>query len=105
MQMTLEIPDEQAAKLDRLSLVRHASRETLVSEALNAYLARDVNAPAEDVADNTSSPAIDAEKRKQDFLRFFGALPHLEDGMVFQDRLRNEWVREWDPEYNPNLHG
>jgi hypothetical protein len=28
-----------------------------------------------------------------------------EDGMDYQNRLRDEWVREWDPEYDPARHG
>jgi len=25
--------------------------------------------------------------------------------MEYQNRLREEWVREWDPDYDPSKHG
>ena len=104
MQMTLDISEEQAAKLDELSAQRNASREVLLSEALEVYLRRSYPAST-NVSGVTPARIQDPEQRRQMMLHAFGALPHLEDGQVFQDRMRSEWVREWDPEYDPTIHG
>ena len=102
MQMTIDIPDEQVAALDELSAQRHASRAVIVSDALEAYLQA---ASGEVMAAITPSPITDPEERRRHFLSFFGALPDIGDGLAFQERLRNEWVREWDAEYDPKVHG
>ena len=31
------------------------------------------------------------ERPKKDISEFFGKIPDIEDGMVFQKRIRNEW--------------
>lgn len=105
MQMTVELSEEQAARLDRLSLEKNAPLAVLLSEALNAYLWRNSSSPPAESNGVTPAAITDPEERRQNLLKYFGALPDLEDGMAFQDRLRNEWVREWDPEYDPKIHG
>ena len=104
MQMTLDISEEQAAKLDELSAQRNASREALLSEALDLLL-RQTSPTHAELSGVTPALIRDPEERRQILLQSFGALPHLEDGQAFQDRLRNEWVREWDPEFDPTIHG
>ncbi len=103
--MPLDITAEQAAKLSELSVERNASPVELVSEALDTYLQRMSGGKPEMLPGITSAAITDPEEQRRNLLSYFGVLPHLEDGMVFQDRMRNEWVREWDPEYDETLHG
>ena len=103
MQLTIDIPDEQAVKLDELSARTSASRDALVSEALNTYLQD--GAPELGHAVEPLPQTPDPEETTRAVLSFFGALPHLEDGLVFQDRMRSEWGGEGTPERDPNLHG
>ena len=100
MQMMLDISEEQAAELDKLSVQRNAAREALLSEALDVYLRRRYPVQAEP---SLVTPALiqGPEQVRESLLKFFGALPHLEDGMVFQARMRNEW----DPEFDPTIRG
>jgi hypothetical protein len=86
MQLIIDIPDEQAAELERLSASRHTSRDVLVRNVLSEYLSEH------------------EPKNDDDLLQFFGIMQgRIDDGLAFQERLRNEWVREWDPEYKADL--
>ncbi len=70
MEVTLDIPQDQLDRLDHLQKERKASREHLIREALAAYL-----------------PPL----KKKHLLGYFGVLKgRVEDGMVFQDRIRRE---------------
>jgi hypothetical protein len=85
MQLIIDIPDDQAVELERLSASRHTSSDVLVRDVLAEYL---------------------SEQRPKgddgDLLQFFGFMKgRIDNGLAFQERLRNEWVREWDPEYKP----
>lgn len=73
MQVKLELSDEQVAELERISAQRQRPREELLQHAVALYL---------------------APERKPHLLDFFGVLKgRVEDGLVFQNRMRQEWDR------------
>lgn len=73
MQVMLDLSDDQVAELERLSVQRQRPREELLQHAVSLYL---------------------APERKPHLLDFFGVLKgHVEDGLAFQNRMRQEWDR------------
>ena len=81
-----DLPDEDIKWLDQLAAEQGKSRASVLREAVEAYRAKD-----------------------KDWLEAgFGLWAKYgfnEDGMDYQNRMREEWVREWDPEYDPAKHG
>lgn len=73
MQMMVDLSEDQVAALERLSEQRQKSGGQLLQDAVTLLL---------------------QPQGKPHLLDFFGALRgQLEDGMVFQDRMRREWDR------------
>ena len=83
----VDVPEEDVARLDALAKAEGKSRAAVLREAVTNYIARS----------------------NQDWLEagfgLWAKYGFTEDGMDYQNRLREEWVREWDPEYDPAKHG
>lgn len=81
-----DLPDEDIKWLDQLAAEQGKSRASVLREAVEAYRAKD-----------------------KDWLEagfgLWAKYGFTEDGMDYQNRMREEWVREWDPEYDPARHG
>ena len=83
----VDIPDDDLAKIDAIARVEGKSRAAVLREAVADYI---------------------AESSKDWLQAGFGLWAKHgfdEDGMHNQDRLRDEWVREWDSDYDPAKHG
>lgn len=87
MRFLVDIPEDDLKWLDARAKEQGTSRAALIREAVTAYL----------------------ETRSEDWLdKGFGLWAKYgfnEDGLDYENRLRDEWVREWDPEYDPKKHG
>lgn len=81
-----DLPEEDIKWLDRLAEEQGKSRAAVLREAVSAYRAED-----------------------KDWLeKGFGLWAKYgfsEDGIAYQNRIREEWAREWDPEFDPERHG
>ena len=66
--MEVSIPPDQLAALARVAAARKVSLDAVVLEAVRAFLSGD--------------GAIDTA---------FGIRPNLEDGLIYERRLRSEW--------------
>jgi predicted transcriptional regulator len=83
----VDIPDDDLAKIDSIAKAEGRSRASVLREAVTDYI---------------------AESNKDWLEAGFGLWAKYgftEDGLEYQNRLREEWVREWDPEYDPKKHG
>jgi hypothetical protein len=83
----VDIPDDDLAKIDSIARSEGKSRAAVLREAVTEYI---------------------AESSKDWLEAGFGLWAKYgfdEDGMAYQNRLREEWVREWDSEYDPAKHG
>jgi predicted transcriptional regulator len=83
----VDIPEEDLAKIDSIAKKEGRSRASVLREAVTDYL---------------------AESDKDWLEAGFGLWAKYgftEDGLEYQNRLREEWVREWDPEFDPQKHG
>lgn len=86
MRILADIPEDDLKWLDSVAKEQGKSRAAVLREAVAAYRAKD----------------------KDWIEKGFGLWAKhgfSEDGLVYQNRLREEWVREWDPEYDPAKHG
>ena len=83
MQTLVDIPEEVITRLDRLSVSQNTSRDDLVRQALVPFL-------------EAREPKVLSREERNTFLdAAFGALRgRIEDGQVFQDRMRSEWDRD-----------
>ena len=83
----VDVPADDVRRLDEIARAEGKSRTAVIREAVASYIAQS----------------------NKDWLEAgFGLWAKYgfnEDGMVYQNRLREEWVREWDPEYDPDKHG
>lgn len=82
----VDIPEEDVARLDALARAEGKSRAAILREAVSQFIA------------NSSKDWLEAG------FGLWAKYGFTEDGMDFQNRLREEWVREWDPEYDPARH-
>ena len=73
MRTLVDIPDDQLEELTKLAEREKVSRASLVRKAVADLLASKRQA---------HDDAIDAA---------FGIRPDMEDGLAYQERLRNEW--------------
>jgi predicted transcriptional regulator len=83
----VDIPDDDLLKVDSIAKAEGKSRAAVLREAVAAYI---------------------AESSKDWLEAGFGLWAKYgfeEDGLAYQNRLREEWVREWDPEFDPDKHG
>lgn len=83
----VDISDDDLAWLDETAKSTRKSRAALLREAVSAYRA-----------------ANDKDWLEAGF-GLWAKYGFTEDGMDYQNRIREEWVREWDPEYDPARHG
>lgn len=82
-----DLPDDDIEWLDARAAEQGKSRASVLREAVEAYR---------------------AEASKDWLEEGFGLWAKYgftEDGLDYQNRLREEWVREWDPDYDPKKHG
>ena len=83
----VDIPPDDVRRLDEIAKNEGKSRTAVIREAVASYI---------------------AESNKDWLEAGFGLWAKYgftEDGMDYQNRLREEWVREWDLEYDPAKHG
>lgn len=83
----VDVPAEDVRRLDEIARAEGKSRTAVIREAVANYI---------------------AESNKDWLEAGFGLWAKYgfkEDGMDYQNRLREEWVREWDQEYDPGKHG
>jgi hypothetical protein len=82
----VDIPQEDLRWLDRTAAEQGTSRAALLRQAVAAFREQD-----------------------KDWLEkgfgLWAKYGFTEDGLEYQNRLREEWVREWDPDYDPARHG
>jgi hypothetical protein len=86
-----DLPDEDIKWLDQLAADQGKSRASVLREAVSAYRAE---APTSGNTDWLEAG-----------FGLWAKYGFTEDGMDYQNRMREEWVREWDPEYDPAKHG
>lgn len=79
----VDIPDEDLARLDALAKAEGRSRAALIREAVTEHIAAST----------------------KDWLEagfgLWAKYGFTEDGLDYQNRLREEWVREWDADADP----
>ena len=83
----VDIPDSDLAKIDSIAKTEGRSRASVLREAVTDYI---------------------AQSSKDWLVEGFGLWAKYgfcEDGLDYQNKLREEWVREWDPEFDPEKHG
>jgi predicted transcriptional regulator len=83
----VDVPEEDVARLDALARAEGKSRAAILREAVTNYIA------------NSNKDWLEAG------FGLWAKYGFTEDGMDYQNRLREEWVREWDPEYDPAKQG
>lgn len=83
----VDIPDEDLARIDAIARSEGRSRASVLRDAVAEYIAE------------SSKDWLEAG------FGLWAKYGFTEDGMAYQNRLREEWVREWDPEYDPKKHG
>lgn len=82
----VDIPDDDLAKIDSIAKAEGRSRASVLREAVTDYIAE------------SSKDWLEAG------FGLWAKYGFTEDGLEYQNRLREEWVREWDPEYDPKKH-
>jgi predicted transcriptional regulator len=83
----VDSPADDLARIDRIAKAEGKSRAAVLREAVSEYIAQ------------SSKDWLEAG------FGLWAKYGFDEDGMAYQNRLREEWVREWDPEYGPDKHG
>ena len=83
----VDVPAEDVRRLDEIARAEGKSRTAIIREAVAQYIAE------------SSKDWLEAG------FGLWAKYGFTEDGMDYQNRLREEWVREWDPEYDPAKHG
>lgn len=83
----VDVPAEDVRRLDEIARAEGKSRTAIIREAVALYIA------------DSSNDWLEAG------FGLWAKYGFTEDGMDYQNRLREEWVREWDPEYDPAKHG
>ena len=80
MRILTEIPDDDVRELDALARKQGKSRAAVLREAISNYL---------------------SIGEKEGFEKYFGLWERhgsKVDGLEYERKLRDEWVREWDDE-------
>jgi hypothetical protein len=83
----VDVPESDVRRLDEIARAEGKSRTAIIREAVADYIA------------NSNKDWLEAG------FGLWAKYGFSEDGMDYQNRLREEWVREWDPEYDPDKHG
>ena len=78
----VDIPDDDLAKIDSIARSEGKSRAAVLREAVADFIAA------------SSKDWLDAG------FGLWAKYGFTDDGMEYQNRLREEWVREWDAEYD-----
>ena len=81
MRFLADIPEEDVKWLDEIAREQNKSRAAVLREAVSAYR---------------------AEAGPEGIRKYFGIWKDrkdIGDGVEYQRRLRAEWTREWDPDY------
>lgn len=82
----VDVPAEDVRRLDEIARAEGKPRTAIIREAVASYIAQS----------------------NQDWLEagfgLWAKYGFTEDGMDYQNRLREEWVREWDPDFDPSKH-
>ena len=87
MRFLVDIPADDLKWLDDLAKKEGKSRAAVLREAVSSYI---------------------TAQSKHGFEKYFGLWERYGstvDGLDYERNLRNEWVREWDPEFGPAVHG
>lgn len=82
MRTLVDLPEDDVKWLDRMAAEQGKSRAALVREAVSSYRAK--------------------ESAKGGIEQYYGMWKDrkdIGDGVDYQRRLRAEWTREWDPDY------
>ena len=79
----VDIPDDDLAKIDSIARSEGKSRAAVLREAVAEYIAE------------SSKDWLDGG------FGLWAKYGFNEDGLAYQNRMREEWVREWDPDYDP----
>lgn len=83
MRFLVDIPDDDLKWLDDVARQGGKSRAAVLREAVSDYI---------------------AAQSKEGFEKYFGLWERhgsAVDGLAYERKLRDEWVRDWDPEYEP----
>lgn len=83
----VDVPEEDVARLDALARAEGKSRAAVLREAVSNYI---------------------AAESKQGFEKYFGLWERhgsKVDGLEYERKLRDEWVREWDGDLSPKILG
>ena len=83
----VDVPEEDVARLDALARAGGKSRAAVLREAVSNYI---------------------AAESKQGFEKYFGLWERhgsKVDGLEYERKLRDEWVREWDGDLSPKILG
>lgn len=83
----VDVPPDDVRRLDEIAKNEGKSRAAVLREAVTSYIA------------HSNKDWLEAG------FGLWAKYGFTEDGMDYQNRLREEWVREWDPEYDPAKHG
>src|SRR5689334_1662675 len=83
----VDVPAEDVRRLDEIARAEGKSRTAVIREAVASYIA------------NSNKDWLEAG------FGLWAKYGFSEDGLEYQNRLREEWVREWDPDYDPAKHG
>lgn len=86
-----DLPDEEIERLDHIAREQGKSRAAVLREAVAAY--------------RGAAPASGDTDWLEAGFGLWAKYGFNEDGMDYQNRLREEWVREWDHDYDPDKHG
>ena len=87
MRFLVDIPEDDLKRLDDLARKESKSRAAVLREAVSNYI---------------------SAQSKEGFEKYFGLWERhgsTVDGLDYERKLRDEWVREWDAEYDPAVHG
>ncbi|MDB5678701.1 ribbon-helix-helix domain-containing protein [Sphingomonas bacterium] len=86
MRFLVDIPEDDLNWLDDRAKSEGKSRAAVLREAVSNYI---------------------AAQSKDGFEKYFGLWERhgsTVDGLEYERKMRDEWVREWDPDYDPALH-
>lgn len=83
----VDVPEDDLRRLDEIARREGKSRAAVIREAVASHIAQ------------ASHDWLEAG------FGLWAKYGFTEDGMDYQNRLREEWVREWDADYDPAKHG
>lgn len=87
MRFLADIPDDDVKWLDARARKEGKSRAAVLRDAISSYI---------------------AAGSRDGLEKFFGLWERhgsTADGLDYERKMREQWVREWDAEYDPAVHG